>query len=160
MALMSMTGFGRARAELSDRFGVSVIVRSVNHRYLDIQVRTNLREDTPEIEAAVRSEISKKFHRGRVSAQVNLERILTADVDVAVIQQKGIRQWRQASDSLFVVCGDRFFGKITTCHYQWDRICFGEQQVMEWCIGKHHPQCVLVWSDRVGDIGLDMVFSP
>lgn len=84
MALMSMTGFGRARAELSDRFGVSVIVRSVNHRYLDIQVRTNLREDTPEIEVAVRSEISKKFHRGRVSAQVNLERILTADVDVAV----------------------------------------------------------------------------
>ncbi len=84
MALMSMTGFGRARAELSDRFGVSVVVRSVNHRYLDIQVRTNLREDTPEIEAAVRLEISKRFHRGRVSAQVNLERILTADVDVAV----------------------------------------------------------------------------
>jgi len=81
---MSMTGFGRARAELSDRFGVSVVVRSVNHRYLDIQVRTNLREDTPEIEAAVRSVISKRFHRGRVTAQVNLERILTAEVDVAV----------------------------------------------------------------------------
>ena len=84
MALMSMTGFGRARAELSDRFGVSVVVRSVNHRYLDIQVRTNLREDSPEIEAAVRSVISKRFHRGRVTAQVNLERILTAEVDVAV----------------------------------------------------------------------------
>ena len=84
MALMSMTGFGRARAELSERFGVSMVVRSVNHRYLDIQVRTNLREDTPEIEAAVRSVISKKFHRGRVTAQVNLERILTAEVDVAV----------------------------------------------------------------------------
>ena len=84
MALMSMTGFGRARAELSERFGVSMVVRSVNHRYLDIQVRTNLREDTPEIEAAVRSVISKQFHRGRVTAQVNLERILTAKVDVAV----------------------------------------------------------------------------
>jgi uncharacterized protein (TIGR00255 family) len=79
-----MTGFGRARAELSDRFAVSMVVRSVNHRYLDIQVRTNLREDTPEIEAAVRSVISKRFHRGRVTAQVNLERILTAEVDVAV----------------------------------------------------------------------------
>ena len=84
MALMSMTGFGRARAELSDRFGVSLVVRSVNHRYLDIQVRTNLREDTPEIEAAVRSVISKKINRGRVTAQINLERILTAEVDVAV----------------------------------------------------------------------------
>ncbi len=81
---MSMTGFGRARAELSDRFAVSMVVRSVNHRYLDIQVRTNLHEDTPEIEAAVRSVISKRFHRGRVTAQVNLERILTAEVDVAV----------------------------------------------------------------------------
>ena len=84
MALMSMTGFGRARAELSDRFGASVVVRSVNHRYLDIQVRTNLREETPEIEAAVRSVISEQFHRGRVTAQVNLERIRSADVDVAV----------------------------------------------------------------------------
>jgi uncharacterized protein (TIGR00255 family) len=84
MALMSMTGFGRARAELSDRLGVSVVVRSVNHRYLDVQVRTNLREETPEIEAAVRSAISKRFRRGRVTAQVNLERTRAADVDVLV----------------------------------------------------------------------------
>jgi uncharacterized protein (TIGR00255 family) len=84
MALMSMTGFGRARAELSHRFGVSVTVRSVNHRYLDIQVRTNLREDTPEIEAAIRSVISEHLHRGRVSAQVNLERIVSATVEVSV----------------------------------------------------------------------------
>jgi len=84
MAVMSMTGFGRARAELSQRFGVSVTVRSVNHRYLDIQVRTNLREDTPEIEAAVRSVISEKFRRGRVSAQVSLERVLDAKAAVSV----------------------------------------------------------------------------
>lgn len=84
MALMSMTGFGRARAELSERLGVSVVVRSVNHRYLDIQVRTNLREETPEIEAAVRSEIAAKLNRGRVTAQVNLERNRSAEVDVTV----------------------------------------------------------------------------
>jgi uncharacterized protein (TIGR00255 family) len=84
MALMSMTGFGRARAELSERLGVSVVVRSVNHRYLDIQVRTNLREETPEIEAAVRSEITGKINRGRVTAQVNLERNRSAEVDVSV----------------------------------------------------------------------------
>jgi uncharacterized protein (TIGR00255 family) len=84
MGLMSMTGFGRARAELSNRFGVSVTVRSVNHKYLDIQVRTNLREDTPEIEAVVRSVISEQFHRGRVSAQVNLEQILSPEIDASV----------------------------------------------------------------------------
>jgi uncharacterized protein (TIGR00255 family) len=84
MGLMSMTGFGRARAELSSRFGVSVTVRSVNHRYLDIQVRSNLREDTPEIEAAIRTVISEQLRRGRVTAQVNLERILSPEVDVSV----------------------------------------------------------------------------
>lgn len=73
MGLMSMTGFGRARAELSDRYGVSVVVRSVNHRYLDVQVRTNLREEIPEMEAVVRTEISDRLQRGRVTAQVNLE---------------------------------------------------------------------------------------
>ena len=39
MALISMTGFGRARGEISSRFGVSVVIRSVNHRYLDIQFK-------------------------------------------------------------------------------------------------------------------------
>jgi uncharacterized protein (TIGR00255 family) len=73
MALMSMTGFGRARAELSDRYGVSVVVRSVNHRYLDVQVRTNLREELPELEAVVRTGISDRLQRGRVTAQINLE---------------------------------------------------------------------------------------
>lgn len=73
MALVSMTGFGRARSELSVRRGASVVVRSVNHRYLDIQVRTNLREEVPEIEALVKAGISKHFQRGRVTAQLNLE---------------------------------------------------------------------------------------
>ncbi len=84
MALMSMTGFGRARAELSDRFGVSVVVRTVNHRYLDIQVRTNLREETPEIDAVVRAAVAEKFRRGRVSAQINLERNRATKVEVSV----------------------------------------------------------------------------
>ena len=84
MALMSMTGFGRARAELSDRFGVSMVVRSVNHRYLDVQVRTNLREETPELEAVVRTEVSGRLQRGRVTAQVNLEQGAASAPQVAV----------------------------------------------------------------------------
>lgn len=84
MALMSMTGFGRARGEISSRFGASVVIRSVNHRYLDTQIRTNLREEVPEIEAVVRSAITDKFQRGRVTAQLNFERIGSAAVDVVV----------------------------------------------------------------------------
>jgi uncharacterized protein (TIGR00255 family) len=84
MAVMSMTGFGRSRGRLSDRFDASMIVRSVNHRYLDIQVRTNLREEMPEVESDVRSVISERIRRGRVTAQVNLERLRAPEVEVIV----------------------------------------------------------------------------
>jgi len=84
MALVSMTGFGRSRGRLSDQLGASVVVRSVNHRYLDIQIRTNLREEAPEVEAVVRSVVSDRFQRGRVTAQLNLERHNAAPVDVVV----------------------------------------------------------------------------
>ncbi len=96
MALMSMTGFGRARGEISNRFGVSIVVRSVNHRYLDVQIRTNLREEVPEIEAVVRSAITESFQRGRVTAQLNFERTGSAAVDVAV----NVEAVRQVADQL------------------------------------------------------------
>jgi uncharacterized protein (TIGR00255 family) len=84
MTLVSMTGFGRSRGQLSDRLAASVVVRSVNHRYLDIQIRTNIREEAPEVEAVVRSVVADGFERGRVTAQVNLERHSASPVDVAV----------------------------------------------------------------------------
>ncbi len=89
MALASMTGFGRARGDLSRRFSASVVIRSVNHKYLDIQVRTNLREETPELEAAVRAALSAAVQRGRITVQLNLERTVaqetTAMVDVQAL---------------------------------------------------------------------------
>jgi uncharacterized protein (TIGR00255 family) len=74
MGVASMTGFGRARGALSGRLSVSVVVRSVNHRYLDVQVRSSLKEELPEAEGAVREEITGRVERGRVTAQLNLER--------------------------------------------------------------------------------------
>lgn len=79
-----MTGFGRARGALSARFAASVVVRSVNHRYLDIQVRTNLREEVPEVEAAVRAVVARAGERGRVTVQVTLERTAPAGSRVMV----------------------------------------------------------------------------
>jgi len=84
MALASMTGFGRARGTLSARFAASVVIRSVNHRYLDVQVRTNLREETPELEAAVRAVVSEAIDRGRVTVQLTLERTEPAATAVMV----------------------------------------------------------------------------
>ena len=84
MALASMTGFGRARGALSARFAASVVIRSVNHRYLDVQVRTNLREETPELESAVRAVVAETADRGRVTVQVTLERTQPSATSVMV----------------------------------------------------------------------------
>ncbi len=84
MSCVSMTGFGRARGELSDRFHASLVVRAVNHRYLDVQVRINLRDELPEVETLVRAEVSERLNRGRVSVQVNLLRTTPAPAEILV----------------------------------------------------------------------------
>ena len=70
-----MTGFGTARRRLSGRFDVAVVVRSVNNRFLDIQVRLSLREEMPEVEAAVRKVIENVATRGRIVVQVDFRRL-------------------------------------------------------------------------------------
>ncbi len=82
--LASMTGFGRARGVLSDRLSVSVVIRSVNHRYLDVVVRNPMREEIPEAEAAVRAAVTDQLQRGRVTVQLNLERTTAAGSRVLV----------------------------------------------------------------------------
>jgi uncharacterized protein (TIGR00255 family) len=82
--MASMTGFGRAAGELSERYSAAVVIRSVNHRYLDVQVRTNIREELPELEAAIRSVVSEPLGRGRVSVQVDLDRNASIESRVTV----------------------------------------------------------------------------
>jgi uncharacterized protein (TIGR00255 family) len=97
MVLSSMTGFGRASGQLSERYSASVVARSVNHRYLDVQVRTSVREEVPELEAAVRSVVSEALERGRVTVQIDLGRsasartVVTVDGDAvtSVLEQLG-----------------------------------------------------------------------
>lgn len=83
----SMTGFGRARGRLSDRLWAAIVIRSVNHRYLDVVVRTSLREELPEAEAAVRAAVARPLRRGRVTVQVNLEWSVAPAVTVLVDTQ-------------------------------------------------------------------------
>ncbi len=79
-----MTGFGRAQGEISERLTASVVVRSVNHKFLDIVVRTNIRDEVPELEAAVRAAVVDALERGRVTVQVDFERTAPQPVRVVV----------------------------------------------------------------------------
>ncbi len=82
--LASMTGFGRSGGELSSRLYAGLVVRGVNHRYLDIQVRTNLREEMPEMDAAARAVVGRSVARGRVTVQINLQRTKPGTTSVLV----------------------------------------------------------------------------
>ncbi|HEY4364866.1 MAG TPA: YicC/YloC family endoribonuclease [Bryobacteraceae bacterium] len=68
-ALRSMTGFARTRRSLGDG-EISVTVKSVNHRGLDVQVRGP--ESLDSIETSVRSLVKSQVHRGHVEVRISL----------------------------------------------------------------------------------------
>jgi uncharacterized protein (TIGR00255 family) len=79
--IKSMTGFSAATRE-SDLATVSVSVKSVNHRFLDVQFR--LPQVVPVSEAPLRAIVQKHVARGRVeiTAHVQLRRQSSPAVDI------------------------------------------------------------------------------
>jgi uncharacterized protein (TIGR00255 family) len=68
--IKSMTGFASVAVE-EDEGVVGVTVRSVNHRYLDVQLR--LPSSLSDREAALRSAVQRVVSRGRVEMSVSLQ---------------------------------------------------------------------------------------
>lgn len=66
--MKSMTGFGRGEAELSGR-SVTAEVRSVNHRYLETNVRIS--HALSALEQKVRGQIKEKLSRGKVDVFIS-----------------------------------------------------------------------------------------
>jgi len=84
--LHSMTAFGRGEAE-ADGYRFTVEVRSVNHRFCDIQVKLPRRYS--QFEEEVRKRVAASFSRGRVEVGVVADEALekaehlTVDVELA-----------------------------------------------------------------------------
>jgi len=82
--ILSMTGYGEGEAR-GEGWSVSVKVKTLNHRYLDIQVRGL--EEHEVLELRVRKLLQGSFHRGRVDAAIELspegEAKLRFDSDLA-----------------------------------------------------------------------------
>jgi uncharacterized protein (TIGR00255 family) len=68
--IKSMTGFAAVTRE-DESGAVSVTVRAVNHRYLDLQVRSP--SAVAEREAAIRAVVQRHVCRGRVEVSVSLQ---------------------------------------------------------------------------------------
>lgn len=66
----SMTAFGRARRELDGKT-VNVEIKSVNSRYLDLQIRTS-RICSP-IEDRIKSRVSAAISRGKVELSITVD---------------------------------------------------------------------------------------
>jgi uncharacterized protein (TIGR00255 family) len=65
--LHSMTGYGRAHGTAGG-LTVDVTIRSVNHRYLEISVRSP--ETMWELDHQVRARVSRQLHRGKVDVVI------------------------------------------------------------------------------------------
>lgn len=70
--MKSMTGFGRAQEALPDGTQVSVTVRGVNHRFLDLSLK--MRDDLGALEAPLRKLVSSTVARGHVDLSVRVSR--------------------------------------------------------------------------------------
>lgn len=86
--MRSMTGYGEASGE-NVRHGITVSLRAVNHRFLDLQLRIG--EELRGSEAALRDAIGREVTRGRVEARVEVrpvgERKATVQVNMGVIRE-------------------------------------------------------------------------
>ncbi len=70
--MKSMTGFGRG-AVTEDKFAVSVEIKTVNNRFLDLNLR--MANELQSLEANLKRLIQTRLSRGRIDVFINYERI-------------------------------------------------------------------------------------
>src|SRR3954447_20202672 len=80
-SMRSMTGYGEASGE-NPRHGITVSLRAVNHRFLDLQLRIG--EELRGSEAALRDTIGREISRGRVEARVEMRSVAERRATVQV----------------------------------------------------------------------------
>ena len=68
--ILSMTGFAAVAAELPG-LSLSVELRSVNHRYLDVTVK--LPDELRHLEPTLRERLSEELKRGKVECRVGMQ---------------------------------------------------------------------------------------
>lgn len=100
LMIKSMTGYGRA--EVSDEnYRVTVEMKSVNNRYLDIGIK--MPRQLSQLEARIRKELKQFIQRGKVDVFITLEDLTQANVSIKYngrIAAEYLRYLRQMSEEL------------------------------------------------------------
>ena len=79
--MKSMTGYGRARMTISDR-EITVEIRSVNHRYLDVTVKAP--RSYGFLDEAAKSAIGKWIARGKVDIYISIDASAAGDETIVL----------------------------------------------------------------------------
>src|SRR5215475_7100490 len=72
MNIRSMTGYAQVKAHVSEELTLTISLKSVNHRFLDLHLR--LPSDLDPVEMKVRRVLKERLHRGHLEVTIAIER--------------------------------------------------------------------------------------
>lgn len=102
-SVYSMTGFARIEGKAAEDLGYTLTLKSVNHRFLDLNFR--LPNGCDGLEMELRQRLKEKIRRGHLELTLNLARTSAgqATLDQAVLESY-VSAVRRAAAELKVVC--------------------------------------------------------
>jgi len=93
----SMSGFGRAQSVLPDGTQISITVRGVNHRFLDLSLK--MRDDLGALEAPLRKLVSSAVARGHVDLSVRVSKPAGGAVSIdGATAGRYAQEWRRLAE--------------------------------------------------------------
>jgi uncharacterized protein (TIGR00255 family) len=72
MKIRSMTGYAQVKEHVSDQLTLTLSLKSVNHRFLDLHLR--IPNELDPVEMKVRRVLKERLHRGHIEVTLNMER--------------------------------------------------------------------------------------
>lgn len=117
---ISMTGFGRAVTSEDNRFNFTVEIKSVNHRYLDLNIK--MPRNLLSLENKIREAVKEKINRGKLDIFITQNLYEKDDVEVSFNEALGdsyfkslekIRERYKVNDDISVSLIARFPEVIT-----------------------------------------------
>jgi uncharacterized protein (TIGR00255 family) len=96
-AIYSMTGFANLRGSVTEQLAFTLTIKSVNHRFLDLQFR--LPSSCDGLEIKLRRMLKEKLHRGHVDLTLQLERKTTSQLQLnADLLEAYMRAFHEGSE--------------------------------------------------------------
>ena len=72
MNIRSMTGYAQVKTNVDDELTLTLSLKSVNHRFLDLHLRLPVELDP--VEMKIRRVLKERLHRGHIEVTLSLER--------------------------------------------------------------------------------------